>query len=251
MKLQIKKAVALLLAMMMVFSLAACRRQVRSGDLAPEDDSEKTTDTQEATQEETDPVDDANDESDDGQEEDSDDKSVQGPDEESEIIGTWSAEISAGAFLNSLTDKVDSELMKYLDFDEIMIHVQLTLHKDFTYTLELDEDAIEQTKKDIIHTLRIGIPNILLDLSKYTDEEIVDIMKQRGLDIDSLFNGRVEGSFWYEDGRLYYTFEATDIDLSQFAEIELRVGEFAVIGFSEEGDLYIDSEYLPIIFRRA
>ena len=259
MKQNVKKLLALLLVLLMVFSLAACRRQSSKtdettassektdGDIAPEDTSEiaepgsdegqdvQVTDPEEEKDEDSQP----------------DDKNVDVPDEESDLIGVWTADVSAGAFLNSVREKMDTDLLKYLEFDEIMVRVQLTLRKDFSYTLEIDEDALEKTKENIVHTLRIGVPNILLDLSNYSDEEILEILKQRGMDIEKELGGKLEGKFWFEDGKLYYSIDTSDVNLDNFAVIKIDVGEFTVVEMSEDGQIHIDKAFLPIIFSKG
>ncbi len=237
------KLIALLLVLMMAFSLVACKAQVRAGDMAP-DSSDEDTD---APEDPTDPEE-PTDPEDEGQ--DPDDDRASGNNEGSELIGQWTADVCAGAFLNGIRDKIDLELLKYLDFDEITVTVTLTLRSDFTYTLEVDEEAYEAARQDILRTIRQAIPRILIDVSKYTDEDLLEILKEKGLDVDEMLNARISGSFRYEDGRIYYTFDDPNVDLSRFADVELKVGEFLVISVTDNNEIVFESKYLPIHFFR-
>ncbi len=242
------KLIALLLVLMMAFSLVACRAQVRAGDMAP-DSSDEDTD---APEDPTDPEDTADpDEPTDPENDDPDpDDNQASSDDEAELIGQWTADICAGAFLNRIRDKIDLELLKYLDFDEITVTVTLTLRSDFTYTLEVDEEAYEAARQDILRTIRQAIPRILIDVSKYTDEDLLEILKEKGLDVDEMLNARISGSFRYEDGRIYYSFDDPNVDLSRFADIELKAGEFLVISVTDNNEIVFESKYLPIHFFR-
>ena len=258
----LKKVLAVLLAMLMILSLCACRRQVRSGDVAPDDSEEEEVTTAEPDPTEPDSEDTVT-------EPEESEPAEQNPEMDAEtaaIIGEWTADVSAGAFLNSsLREAVGETSLEYFNFADIVIHVRLTLHSDFSYTLELDRDAYEQTKENIVQTLREGFIKLFVDQTGLSEDDLrkalsitgedldenVEEKIEQSTDIDGVLGSKLTGYFRYEDGKLYYTVDDAEINPNQFAIIQINVGEITVVEMSEEGKIQIDNAFLPIIFQKG
>ncbi len=264
MKSNFKKLLAAALAMLLVFSLTACRRQIRSGDVAPDDEDETVETTASDPAETTAPADPA--EPTERQDSESEDRTPEIDEETAAVIGEWTADVSAGAFLNSgLREAVGETSLNYFNFEDIAVHVRLTLRSDFSYTLELDKDAYEQTKQNIIETLRAGFIKLFVDQTGLSEDDLrkalsitgenlddnVEEKIEQTTDIEGILGTKMTGYFKYEDGKLYYTVDDAELDPNQFAIIQINVGEITVVEMSEEGKIHIDKAFLPIIFRKG
>ena len=143
-----------------------------------------------------------------------------GPSEKDALLGSWKTVLDmTDIFNDSMAAGAGEEMGPYLEVQSFDLVMTLTLNQDDTYSMILDETALESTVQAIRADLQAGIEQYLVDsvAAMGVEMSIEDILAASGISmedmmaeiisdemIDSLVSDiTAEGKFKAKDGKLF------------------------------------------------
>jgi len=244
----IKKLLALLLAIVMVLSLAACG----STD-DDDDDDDKDKEGTSATDEDKDGEDEDTDE--DKQDDDKKDDDKKDDEDEDSLVGKWEGEMNLGAAMDAmLTGEV---LFSYCDFDDLAVTMTFTFDDDGTLEIEVDEDSCKDMVDDIVDIVMDGIEEYLDangatwdDVGATKSEMREAMMEQFSEDAIMEMAESMAGSGYYVavDDRIYTAEDEDDLEDevdedSSYMEFSLKGDKLTIKDIVDDGESIDD--YIP------
>ena len=237
----IKKLLALLLAIVMVLSLAACG--------STDDDDDDDDKDKEGTS--------ATDENEDGEEEG--DKKDDGKKEEDEdedpLVGKWVGDMSFGPYLGAILG--GEVLFSYCDFDDLAVTVTFTFGDDGTLSIEVDEDSCKDMVDDIADIIIDGVEDYLdangatwEDAGMTKEEMRESVMAQFTEDaiIEMAESMASSGYYVAVDDRIYASEDEDDLEDeveedSNYMEFSLKGDKLTIKDIVDDGESIDD--YIP------
>lgn len=255
------KLIALILALVLVLSLAACKK---SGDAETQasapaaDEGKQNTDANAETDA---PATDA--------------PATEAPAAEGDIVGKWSCELSIEALMQANagnTDEQSMEMVKTL-FGDGSIIVNLEFNADGTTVFSMDQESIKALMNNMINNIDAIIPQIV-EAQGMTQEDFAAALEQQGMTMDQfkeqlaeqfkdedllgdLDNTSTTGTYKLEGDKLFITAEGKEINDSQYLVIDLTANTLVikeVVGIEDLGndmDLEGMEKMLPWTFNRV
>ena len=255
------KLIALILALVLVLSLAACKK---SGDAETQasapaaDEGKQNTDANAETDA---PATDA--------------PATEAPAAEGDIVGKWSCELSIEALMQANagnTDEQSMEMVKTL-FGDGSIIVNLEFNADGTTIFSMDQESIKALMDNMINNIDAIIPQIVA-AQGMTQEDFAAALEQQGMTMDQfkeqlaeqfkdedllgdLDNTSATGTYKLEGDKLFLTAEGKEINDSQYLVIDLTANTLVikeVVGIEDLGndmDLEGMEKMLPWTFNRV
>lgn len=187
------------------------------------------------------------------------------------LLGTWVAEMDmTDLFNDSIKMGAGEEIGAYLNVNDFTLTMLLTFNEDDTYTMVLDESALEDTVAAMRSDLQAGLEQYLIDsvaaqlgiemsieeileASGVTMEELMDEIITQDL-IDSMVADIAsEGKFLAEEGKLYLSagFDY-EVDKNIYETYTLDGDSLTLLEYisTEEVDEYTKSMY-PMAFTKV
>ncbi len=193
------------------------------------------------------------------------------------LVGVWSTSIDFDklmtAAVKSAESSEDAEGMQELVgafskmFSEVTMKTMLEFKEGGTYRLYMDEDSVKESSEKMAENLSESLPAILSALFGTTEEELTAYLEEAGMSMESMmdsfisefkpeelakeFSEGMNGTYRYENGRLYLTPEGEKEDASSYWEIELKSGKLTVTGVVGDEEMGEEiSSILPIVFTK-
>lgn len=140
--------------------------------------------------------------------------------EKKALVGTWESEINFAEYLNEGIDAAgDPELASYLYVDSFNITLVMTFDEDDTYSMSVDERALDNTVEQLKRDYQAGIERYLIDMmaAMGIDMTIDEIMATMGMSMEELIDSAItddmiqelvdsfecRGKFKAADGKLH------------------------------------------------
>ncbi len=250
MKKALKRLLCLIMALTMVFALAAC------GETAEENNDE---DEQETTTEATEPEETEDTTAEDPQAtEETEEKT---PEMETTLVGNWVGEVDMSVLVSQFLLELDSGYE--LEMDECVLVVNATFDEDGTAVWEVDEDSVEAIYKSFADAMwkmtvqmmaeqlggvSLSAAEEVLVAQGATKESLMEIMGEA--DMDEL--EALRGQWRLEDDQLYLIMEDSEEE-AEPATIEFGYGTFSIVEvpIEDEEDEELAKSMLPLVFKRA
>lgn len=252
----IKRLTALLLALTMVFALAACSEGVGKRNLFDTGEAEtvqktdaKPAETQKATEapatekSATTAAIDPNDSF----------AAIGSPAIDTALVGTWSYMLDYTALMQASSDDMDQldDMTKSIleAFDGIQMELDLDLRADGSFTFGIDEDSARDAVEIMFPKLGEIMLPLIISMMGMTEEELAATLEEQGMtmeefteqvmasmqeqmDPEEMIAGMKEstrsGSWRYADGKLYLIEEGDSVDPDRFTTVELRNGNLTI-----------------------
>ena len=256
------KLIALILALVLVLSLAACKK---SGDAETQASAPAADEGKQST--------DANVETDANAETDA--PATEAPAAEGDIVGKWTSELSIEGLMQASagnTDEQSMEMVKTL-FGDGSIIVNLEFNADGTTVFSMDQESIKALMDNMINNIDAIIPQIVA-AQGMTQEDFAAALEQQGMTMDQfkeqlteqlkdedllgdLDNTSANGTYKLEGDKLFITAEGKEINDSQYLVIDLTANTLVikeVVGIEDLGndmDLEGMEKMLPWTFNRV
>ena len=250
------KLIALILALVLVLSLAACKK---SGDAETQASAPAADEGKQSTE--------ANAET--------DAPATEAPAAEGDIVGKWACELSIEALMQANagnTDEQSMEMVKTL-FGDGSIIVNLEFNADGTTVFSMDQESIKALMNNMINNIDAIIPQIV-EAQGMTQEDFAAALEQQGMTMDQfkeqlaeqfkdedllgdLDNTSANGTYKLEGDKLFITAEGKEINDSQYLVIDLTANTLVikeVVGIEDLGndmDLEGMEKMLPWTFNRV
>ena len=250
------KLIALILALVLVLSLAACKK---SGDAETQASAPAADEGKQSTE--------ANAET--------DAPATEAPAAEGDIVGKWACELSIEALMQANagnTDEQSMEMVKTL-FGDGSIIVNLEFNADGTTVFSMDQESIKALMNNMINNIDAIIPQIV-EAQGMTQEDFAAALEQQGMTMDQfkeqlaeqfkdedllgdLDNTSANGTCKLEGDKLFITAEGKEINDSQYLVIDLTANTLVikeVVGIEDLGndmDLEGMEKMLPWTFNRV
>ena len=250
------KLIALILALVLVLSLAACKK---SGDAETQASAPAADEGKQSTE--------ANAET--------DAPATEAPAAEGDIVGKWTSELSIEGLMQANagnTDEQSMEMVKTL-FGDGSIIVNLEFNADGTTVFSMDQESIKALMNNMINNIDAIIPQIVA-AQGMTEEDFAAALEQQGMTMDQfkeqlaeqfkdedllgdLDNTSATGTYKLEGDKLFLTAEGKEINDSQYLVIDLTANTLVikeVVGIEDLGndmDLEGMEKMLPWTFNRV
>ena len=250
------KLIALILALVLVLSLAACKK---SGDAETQASAPAADEGKQSTE--------ANAET--------DAPATEAPAAEGDIVGKWTSELSIEGLMQANagnTDEQSMEMVKTL-FGDGSIIVNLEFNADGTTVFSMDQESIKALMNNMINNIDAIIPQIVA-AQGMTEEDFAAALEQQGMTMDQFKGQRAEqfkdedllgdldntsatGTYKLEGDKLFLTAEGKEINDSQYLVIDLTANTLVikeVVGIEDLGndmDLEGMEKMLPWTFNRV
>ena len=250
------KLIALILALVLVLSLAACKK---SGDAETQASAPAADEGKQSTE--------ANAET--------DAPATEAPAAEGDIVGKWTSELSIEGLMQANagnTDEQSMEMVKTL-FGDGSIIVNLEFNADGTTVFSMDQESIKALMNNMINNIDAIIPQIV-EAQGMTQEDFAAALEQQGMTMDQfkeqlaeqfkdedllgdLDNTSTTGTYKLEGDKLFITAEGKEINDSQYLVIDLTANTLVikeVVGIEDLGndmDLEGMEKMLPWTFNRV
>ena len=258
------KLIALILALVLVLSLAACKK---SGDAETQASAPAADEGKQST--------DANVETDANAETDApatDAPATEAPAAEGDIVGKWSCELSIEALMQANAGNTDEQSMGMVKtlFGDGSIIVNLEFNADGTTVFSMDQESIKALMNNMINNIDAIIPQIV-EAQGMTQEDFAAALEQQGMTMDQFKEqlaeqfkdedllGDLDNTVTYklEGDKLFITAEGKEINDSQYLVIDLTANTLVikeVVGIEDLGndmDLEGMEKMLPWTFNRV
>ena len=234
-----KKLLAILLALVMIFSFATIFTACGDDDYVYVDDD-----------------DDDDDDDDSGKK-----KKPSDPSGETDLVGTWVAELDIGALLTSMMSSMSTEnpLYSYFEFSPNSLTLTMTLNEDNTFTGSYGEGKLEQAINIISDDMTAAVTAYFQDAIAqqhlpYTPEQLAQMAWGMSIEAfvdatldgsmpDILFN-TITGTYEVKGDKLYFHNDNDDTEDSEdpYSTFELNGDELKITGSSsvEANDQYAE-----------
>lgn len=143
-----------------------------------------------------------------------------GASEKDALVGAWKAELDLTDIFNTSMTRVSAEDMaEYLKVEAFSVAVTLTFREDDTYSMKVDEAALNETMQNIRSDIQAGMERYLVDLvaAEGVEMSLEEILTLSGLSMSDLMdeiitpeltasvveNINAQGKFEAEGGKLY------------------------------------------------
>ncbi len=189
-----------------------------------------------------------------------------------QLIGEWVGTVDYAEMVDeSLKEGLGDELADYFEISEFVITVNLEFKEDGTYTMEMDEDALEDTFDTFRSDLEDGLVSYFEELLKDEglDMSVEELLEQENTTMDELMDEiftddamdmlleefeevvSSKGNFDAEDGKLYTTAKKSeDIDEDLYEEYELDGDTMTLLSTTHDIEKEAEDLY-PIEFERV
>lgn len=250
------KLIALILALVLVLSLAACKK---SGDAETQASAPAADEGKQST--------DANVET--------DAPATEAPAAEGDIVGKWACELSIEGLMQANAGNTDEQSMGMVKtlFGDGSIIVNLEFNADGTTVFSMDQESIRALFDNMINNIDTIIPQIV-EAQGMTQEDFAAALEQQGMTMDQfkeqlaeqfkdedllgdLDNTSANGTYKLEGDKLFITAEGKEINDSQYLVIDLTANTLVikeVVGIEDLGndmDLEGMEKMLPWTFNRV
>ena len=250
------KLIALILALVLVLSLAACKK---SGDAETQASAPAADEGKQNTE--------ANAET--------DAPATEAPAAEGDIVGKWTCELSIEGLMQANAGNTDEQSMGMVKtlFGDGSIIVNLEFNADGTTVFSMDQESIKALMNNMINNIDAIIPQIV-EAQGMTQEDFAAALEQQGMTMDQfkeqlaeqfkdedllgdLDNTSANGTYKLEGDKLFITAEGKEINDSQYLVIDLTANTLVikeVVGIEDLGndmDLEGMEKMLPWTFNRV
>lgn len=189
-----------------------------------------------------------------------------GASEKETLLGTWKGETDITDLVNrSLTAGVDEELAGFLTFDNVTLVVVLTFREDDSFSMALDETALETTVEQMKADFAGGMEQFLVKRAAAEGKEasLEEILDSMDTTMEELVNEAItsdlvntlaagiarEGAFRAENGTLYLSGEEGK-EIPQSYALKGGTLTLGAPKNSQELDIYLQAMY-PMVFQKA
>ncbi len=185
--------------------------------------------------------------------------------EKDKLIGKWVGEVDfTGEFNDMMMQGMDAEMGEYIVINSFKLTMVLTLDANGTYTLGLDEEALNKTVDDLKSDLKAGLEAYFEDLLAESGltMSVDELLAMSGTNMDELLDSAISqemikevmadavssGEFDAKNGKLYMT---TDGETG-YDNYELKGNTLTLTNdeASASSDDFMSSLY-PMVFTRV
>lgn len=192
-----------------------------------------------------------------------------GASEKDALVGAWKAELDLTDIFNTSMTRVSAEDMaEYLKVEAFSVAVTLTFREDDTYSMKVDEAALNETMQNIRSDIQAGMERYLVDLvaAEGVEMSLEEILTLSGLSMSDLMdeiitpeltasvveNINAQGKFEAEGGKLYLSAGlqfAVDKNIYEPYRLEGTTLTLLEIVSDEAVDNFTSAMY-PMIFQK-
>lgn len=193
-----------------------------------------------------------------------------GATEKEKLVGTWEGVLDLTDIFNeAVAPNLNEDLSEFLEFHDVKLTLILTFHEDDTFSMQLDEDALNIAvagmREDFAASMESYLEQLFAGMGEQmTIDEIMETMGTTMEDlveenisdtlIENLANGFArEGMFKAEDGKLYLSSGLNDeVDSGNYDTYTLKGDTltFMELISTQEVDAFAASLY-PMVFQKV
>ena len=189
------------------------------------------------------------------------------------IVGTWRYTIDFEQALASSGESADLSALGAMGegfadlFKGLSMVVVLDLREDGTFTFSFDEASVKAAVDGMISKMGEILPSLIASMSGMSEEEFMAALAEAGMTMEDLIQQSMaqvnteditkelqasskEGTYRYQDGKLYLTGKDEEEKNDQYLVVELSANELKVVSASENVDFEEFKNFLPMVFTR-
>ena len=192
------------------------------------------------------------------------------------IAGTWKYEMDLAKMMEAAAGDEDlseslggmADTLKTL-YDGLSMKLVLDLKPDKTFTFGFDKESAKAAAEGMLAKLGDVLPAMIAESMGVSLEELNEQLEEAGMTMDALislsigaldvddlvdqFTGEnMEGTYRYEDGKLYLTEKDAEEDPNSYLVVEVSGSELRVTDVSSNEDGSYDNykALLPLVFTK-
>lgn len=186
------------------------------------------------------------------------------------LVGEWEATLELADAINAQFASEDPAVAEYLSVDEFNIKLTMTFDKDGTYSMEVDEDSVEEAVEALKTSMSSGMRRYMEAMIEDTGVNMTvdELLQSQNTTLDELIESafgaemveamvgemNVKGQYLVEDGKLYTNDdedEEIDTDKDEAADFELDGDELKLEAPDDSDDEEMMDELFPLELKRV